>query len=37
MLRAHCQYIPIVWDIFGHAEDYVYDEAKAIAEAEPFG
>ena len=37
MLRAYCQYIPIVWDIFWHAEDYVYDEAKAIALAEPFG
>ena len=33
-IRALLQYIPIVWDIFWHAEDYLLDEQKAIATAE---
>ncbi len=33
-LKAVLQYIPIVWDIFWHAEDYLLDEQKAIAAAE---
>ena len=33
-IRAMLQYIPIVWDIFRHAEDYLIDEQKAIMAAE---
>lgn len=33
-IRAMLQYIPIVWDIFWHAEDYLVDEQKAIMAAE---
>ncbi len=33
-VRALLQYIPIVWDIFWHAEAYLSDERDAIREAE---
>ena len=35
-IKALLQYIPIVWDIFWHAEAYVEDEARAIAVAERY-
>lgn len=35
-IKALLQYIPIVWDIFWHAEAYVDDEARAIAVAERY-
>jgi hypothetical protein len=33
-IRAMLQYLPIVWDIFWHAEDYLNDEFCAILDAE---
>lgn len=32
-MRAMLQYVPIIWDIFWHAEKYLYDERTAIKEA----
>ena len=33
-IRAMLQYLPIVWDIFWHAEEYLIDEQEAIMAAE---
>ena len=33
-IRAMLQYLPILWDIFWHAEDYLIDENEAISTAE---
>lgn len=35
-IRALLQYVPILWDIFWHAEDYLEDERKAIEVAERY-
>lgn len=33
LLRAYLQYVPIIWSVFWHAEDYQKDERLAIKEA----
>lgn len=33
-IRVYFQYIPIIWDIFRHAEEYLFDEINAIENAE---
>ncbi len=35
-IRAILQYLPIIWDIFLHAEEYLADERNAILNAEPY-
>lgn len=35
-LKALLQYIPIIWDIFWHSEDYLIDELDAICCAERY-
>ena len=35
-IRAMLQYVPILWDIFWHAEDYLIDENDAIIAAEHY-
>lgn len=35
-IRAILQYVPIIWDIFWHAEYYHFDEANAIMNAERY-
>lgn len=35
-IRAMLQYVPILWDIFWHAEDYLIDENEAIGAAERY-
>lgn len=35
-IRALLQYVPILWDIFWHAEDYLIDERNVIATAEHY-
>ena len=36
IVKAYLQYIPIMWDIFWNAENYLADEKKAIASAERY-
>ena len=36
IIKAYLQYIPIMWDIFWNAENYLADEKKAIASAERY-
>ncbi len=35
-IRAMLQYVPILWDVFWHAEDYLIDENEAIGAAERY-
>ena len=35
-IKAMLQYVPILWDIFWHAEDYLIDENEAIGAAERY-
>lgn len=35
-IKALLQYVPILWDIFWHAEDYLIDENEAIMVAERY-